>query len=371
MSTSTRSRIVSLDQFRGYTVAGMFLVNFIGGYAAIHPIFNHHNTYCSYADTIMPQFFFAVGFAYRLTFLRRLERDGAKATYLHAVRRCLGLALVGLVVYGLDGRYRAWADLRELGAWGFLCTAFQDRLWQALVHIAVTSLWVLPVIGRSAKVRLAFLAASTLANVIILHGGYYDWVFAVSTNDGGPLGFLIWALPMLVGSFAYDVVAARGPRKALTPLAVWAVVLMAGGYGLSCINTVKLALADPDGAGTVWAWFVEPPFVPPTRPVDMWTMSQRAGTVSYHTFAAGFSLGVYSLFVVLCDIGSLRVGVFRTLGTNALAGYVIHDVVASRFIPFVPEDSPLWHVVLCFALFFGITYVLVLHLEKSGIYLRL
>ena len=66
-------RIVSLDQFRGYTVAGMLLVNFLGGYQAVHAVLKHHNTYCSYADTIMPQFFFAVGFAYRLTFLRRLQ----------------------------------------------------------------------------------------------------------------------------------------------------------------------------------------------------------------------------------------------------------------------------------------------------------
>ena len=29
---SVKSRIVSLDQFRGYTVAGMLLVNFIGGF---------------------------------------------------------------------------------------------------------------------------------------------------------------------------------------------------------------------------------------------------------------------------------------------------------------------------------------------------
>jgi predicted acyltransferase len=28
-------RIVSLDQFRGYTVAGMLLVNFLGGYRAV------------------------------------------------------------------------------------------------------------------------------------------------------------------------------------------------------------------------------------------------------------------------------------------------------------------------------------------------
>ena len=69
-------RIVSLDQFRGYTVAGMLLVNFLGGFRRRYPpVLKHHNTYCSYADTIMPQFFFAVGFAYRLTFLRRRQRE--------------------------------------------------------------------------------------------------------------------------------------------------------------------------------------------------------------------------------------------------------------------------------------------------------
>jgi predicted acyltransferase len=61
-------RIISLDQFRGYTVAGMFVVNFLGGFAVTPAVLRHHNSYCSYADTIMPQFLFAVGFAFRLTF---------------------------------------------------------------------------------------------------------------------------------------------------------------------------------------------------------------------------------------------------------------------------------------------------------------
>ena len=29
--------------------------------------------------------------------------------------------------------------------------------------------------------------------------------------DGGPLGFLTWTIPLLVGSLAYDVVAPGGP----------------------------------------------------------------------------------------------------------------------------------------------------------------
>ena len=54
----------------------MFVVNFLGGFAVTPALLKHHNTYCSYADTIMPQFMFAVGFALRLVLLRNAARDG-------------------------------------------------------------------------------------------------------------------------------------------------------------------------------------------------------------------------------------------------------------------------------------------------------
>src|SRR5262245_38706429 len=137
--TATPSRIVSLDQFRGYTVFGMFFVNFLGSFASVPAIFKHHNTYCSYADTIMPHFFFAVGFAYRMTHLRRLTTEGAWHAYSKVVRRSLGLILIGAVIYHLDGSAKTWADLQSLGVWGFVKQSFQRNLFQTLVHIGVTS----------------------------------------------------------------------------------------------------------------------------------------------------------------------------------------------------------------------------------------
>jgi predicted acyltransferase len=95
---SPAGRIASLDQFRGYTVAGMFVVNFLGSFLVTPAVLKHHNNYCSYADTIMPQFFFAVGFAMRLTFERRVKREGPARAYSKAVRRILGLALIEIVV---------------------------------------------------------------------------------------------------------------------------------------------------------------------------------------------------------------------------------------------------------------------------------
>src|SRR3954451_893768 len=110
-----KARIVSLDQFRGYTVLGMFLVNFAAGFKTLPETIRHHHTHFSYADSIMPQVLFAVGFALRLTFLRRLEALGPYAAYRRAFVRVAGLVLLGVIIHGLDGGAKTWDELRELG----------------------------------------------------------------------------------------------------------------------------------------------------------------------------------------------------------------------------------------------------------------
>lgn len=350
----TAGRVVSLDQFRGYTVAGMVLVNFLGGYTSVPAWLKHHNTYNSYPDTIMPQFFFAVGFAYRLTFLKRREREGAAAALAGVVRRSLGLILLGVVLYHLDGRATSWAGLLTLGLRGFLGTAFQRDPFQTLVHIGITSIWALPVIGAGTWARGAFLIASAALHAGLSRQFYYEWVMTRPGIDGGPLGFLTWAVPLLVGSLAFDAMA-KADGRVVGRLMGWAIGLMALGYGLSCLG------------GTI----AEPPFVPPSGPVNQWTMSQRAGSVSYLTFASGFALAVYALFVVACDQGGIQVGLFRTFGRNALAAYILHDLVARAVKPYAPGDAPLWYALAGFAVSFGITYLFVRHLEKSETFLRL
>src|SRR3954471_8989143 len=123
-----QARIASLDQFRGYTVAGMLLVNFIGGFHEVGAIWKHHKTYCSYADTIMPQFFFAVGFAFRLTYLKRLKALGVRPATRAAIVRNLGLILLGIVIYHLDGKVGTWDQLEKLGLSGFLAQAFKREV---------------------------------------------------------------------------------------------------------------------------------------------------------------------------------------------------------------------------------------------------
>ena len=100
-------------------------------------------------------------------------------------------------------------------------------------------------------------------------------------------------------------------------------------------------------------------------------MCQRAGTISYMAFAAGFSLAVFALFHVCCDWKGWQLGVFRTFGSNALVAYLLHMMVDSAVKPFMPRDAPAWYMWCGCAVFMAITYSLVRTLEKNRIYIKL
>ena len=354
---STPPRIASLDQFRGYTVAGMFVVNFLGGFAVTPALLRHHNTYCSYADTIMPQFFFAVGFALRLVLLRNAGRDGRGTALRRAAWRALGLIVVGVIVYQLDGRFRTWAEMTAAGPAGVLGNAFWRNPFQALTHIGVTILWILPVALASARARLLFALASGALHVGLSYAFWYELLHAKRVIDGGPLGFLTWTVPLIAGTLAHDVFVHRGPRDAIRRFFAWGVAAMLAGYGLACLSQ----------GGSLAA----PPFWPPSAAVDLWTMSQRAGSLSYLTFATGFSLAVYAAFVWLCDLRQHAARLFNILGQNALAAYVLHLWLMDFVKPFAPRDAPAWWVLATFAIFFGATLGITAWLNRRGLFLRL
>jgi hypothetical protein len=364
------ARLVSLDQFRGYTVLGMFVVNFLGGFSVTPAVLKHHNTYFSYADSIMPQFFFAVGFAYRLTFLRGLASGDRGSVYWRIWRRNVKLILLGAVFYVAPGLVIALTRSPHLSLGGFVVEALQGDLFQTLVHIGVTALWIMPVIGARPAVRLLFAVGSAGLHLGLSHWFYYDWVTTVEGIDGGILGFLTWTIPMIAGSLAYDILVRTGKTgTAIGSLLRWGAGLMLLGYGMSCLNLITPP-NTPAHSGLCF-WLVEPPFVPPTRPVNLWTMSQCAGSVTYLTFGAGLSLVLYGGFVWACDTHRFQIGIWRTLGSNALAGYVIHGAACWSLLSLLPRRAPLGTVLPALLLYLVFCYGCVRVLEWKRIYWRM
>jgi len=430
-AAAPQPRLASLDQFRGYTVAGMFLVNYLGGFIVCPFVLKHHNTYCSYADTIMAGFFFAVGFSMRLSFGRREMQQGLATAYWHMAKRLFGLALVAIFISHqghpeLDKAPFTWETMKHLGVWNALRDPAKHSWFQTLMHIAVTSLWILPVLRLKPIWRISYMIASAAIHLTLSYYFNFYWVNGTpppSGIDGGPLGFLTWTIPTMIGTLACDVVMEPRSRAAmLARLFIGGAFLMAIGWILSCgtrmydvpadqvaaLSKEKLAAhpviptrAQFDGWWTNvkqrhWSKVLaEPPFVPPPhsqepsekvtpdgvrksvdksdldRKWNYWMMSQRVGTISYLTFGAGFSLALYGLFYVLADMIGLKIGVFRTLGTNALLGYVLHDFTGDAVKKFIPDDVPPTVMWISFAVFFYITWLFIRSLEKRKIYIKL
>jgi predicted acyltransferase len=92
-----QNRLLSLDVFRGITIAGMVLVNNPGTWGAIYPPLAHAPWHgITPTDYIFPFFLFIVGIAIPFALGRRVEKGITNDVYLKIARRTAIIFLLGL-----------------------------------------------------------------------------------------------------------------------------------------------------------------------------------------------------------------------------------------------------------------------------------
>ena len=95
-----QGRLVSLDAFRGLTIAGMILVNNPGSWSYVYAPLRHAEWHgWTPTDLIFPYFLFIVGVALPFSFRKRLERGDDRGRLMqHVVRRASILIGIGILM---------------------------------------------------------------------------------------------------------------------------------------------------------------------------------------------------------------------------------------------------------------------------------
>ena len=119
----TAPRVVSIDIFRGLTMAVMIFVNELSGVRGL-PWWTYHAPakvdVMTYVDMVFPFFLFAIGMSMPLSVARRLERSSSVAgLWVHVFTRSVALIVLGTILANAEK-----ADPMRMGmrgsTWGLL-----------------------------------------------------------------------------------------------------------------------------------------------------------------------------------------------------------------------------------------------------------
>ena len=319
MSVKPGERLVSLDAFRGLTIAGMILVNNPGSWAYVYPPMRHASWHgWTPTDLVFPIFLFIVGVAMTFSLAAR-RRQGAQPRDLR--RKVVSRGLI-IIAIGLGLNAFPSFDLSALRIFGVL-----QRI--GLVYLAAG----LIVLRTDSRGRVLWIAALLL--------GYWALMELVpvpgyGAGDLGPEGNLAAFLDRLLAE-GHLWRAAWDPEGLLSTLPAVATCLLG-------VLTGQLIRSDRDRqetanllfvlgwagilAGQVWGVF--------------FPINKALWTSSYVLFTAGAALEILALCYWLVDIRDLRAWSrpFVAMGRNPLAIFVLSILVVKVMLRLdVPLDG--------------------------------
>ncbi len=177
-----RERLLSLDVFRGMTVAGMLLVNNPGSWSAIYPPLAHAEWHgWTPTDLIFPFFLFIVGITTQLSLGARRAAGADDGTILRALLRRGGLIfLFGLLLNWFP--FFQWGEVR-----GIADPSFLDRVTYRVEHLRV--------MGVLQRIGLAYILAGVLTlrttlrqQVVLLAALLFGYWVAMTVVRGPDVG---------------------------------------------------------------------------------------------------------------------------------------------------------------------------------------
>ena len=310
------ARLLSLDAFRGATIAAMVLVNNPGS-AEAYPQLQHSRwNGWTFTDWIFPFFLFIVGVAMTFSFARRLE-EGAdeRSLLIHALRRGALIFALGLFVNG----FPFWFDPNfSLSTWRI--PGVLQRI--GICYIAATLILLRTSVRGQAAWAVSLLGAYWLLVKTVPVPGYGAGVLEAK-------GSLPWYIDStLFGGHTWIYAPAPGfdPEGLLSTIPAVATTL------LGVLTGSWLRSARSKEEKTAWMFTAGMVLLLLGTVADMWIpINKNMWTSSYVLFMGGWSLACLATMYWLIDVRGFSgwATPFVVFGMNAIAIYVLSETAAT------------------------------------------
>jgi predicted acyltransferase len=309
MNVSKSERLISLDVFRGITIAGMVLVNNPGTWSHIYPALRHAEWHgCTPTDLIFPFFLFIVGVAITFALTKR-KQEGADQKHIigKIVKRSIILFGLGLILNGFP-----YFDLSSIRIPGVL-----QRI--AIVYLVSSIIFLRTNIKTQAIIGALFLLIYWGLMTLVPVPGVGDPNLQPTTN------LAAWLDNLLLGGHLWSSTKVWDPEGILSTIPAIAT-------GLSGVLTGHLLKSDlSKERKTVWLFFAGAVSIVIGYVWDMWfPINKSIWTSSYVMYTSGLALQFLAFSYWLIDVQKIKwwAKPFQVYGMNAITLFFGSSLVA-------------------------------------------
>ena len=291
-------RLMSLDIFRGMTIAFMIIVNTPGTWSHVYAPLRHASWHgCTPTDLVFPSFLFIAGVAMWYS-LRKYNFEFSGPSGVRLVRRVLLIFAAGLFLNIFPHFARDYSTLRIMGvlqrialAWGIgalIVLLVKRRYIWVITAILLFGYWALMYFfGGDDPYSLADNLARRV-DIAVLGENHLYKGFGMPFDPEGLLSTLPATATVLLGFMTGGLISKRGSSwKTVGWLAVIGALLI--------------------GAGLLWGKF--------------FPINKAIWTSSYVLFAGGIGMVILALLLMIIDI--FKIQGWKTIGIIVGAGAVL------------------------------------------------
>jgi predicted acyltransferase len=314
-SPQKKERLLSLDVFRGITVAAMILVNNPGSWDSVYsPLLHAHWNGCTPTDLVFPFFLFIVGVSIHFAFLPVSEAGLTKKMCIKILKRsliifALGIFLAWFPIFSLDrlSRLRIPGVLQRISI-VFLCSSllYLSSNWLTHIRVAVSLL-----VGYFISMTIVPVPDFGMANL------------EAETNLGAWLDRQLLSGHLWAQSKTWDP---EGVLSTLPAIATCIIGMLAG----QLITKVKSASEK-----VVWLFFIGSILIVVGLAWDLiFPINKSLWTSSYVLYSGGIAMQFFAALYWVVDVQGYKKWFtpFVYYGTNAIFVFVASGMLAKTLL---------------------------------------